>query len=117
MTTSCDLSGSQNKHILVLPRCSISANSILNLFVRFDVCSVTKPPNLCIVLEFVARGSLYDLLQVCFHRQVSVVRGHSLQISLVAQGDDPLSGEVMLVILKGVCAGCAWTNNPVSVVV
>jgi len=55
--------------------------------VRF--VGVTKPPNLCIVLEFVARGSLYDLLQ----------------------SDDPLSGEVMLVILKGVCAGMAHLHE------
>jgi hypothetical protein len=41
--------------------------------------TLSPPHSLCIVLEFVARGSLYDLLQ----------------------SDDPLSGEVMLVILKG----------------
>lgn len=55
--------------------------------VRF--VGVTKPPNLCIVLEFVAKGSLYDLLQ----------------------SDDQVSGETMLMILKGTCSGMAHLHE------
>lgn len=43
----------------------------------------------CIVLEFVARGSLYDLLQ----------------------SDEQLSGQTMLMVLKGVCDGMAHLHD------
>ena len=72
--------------------------------VRF--VGVTKPPNLCvrksarvflfltlflfqIVLEFVARGSMYDLLQ----------------------SDEQLTGEMMLMMLKGICSGMAHLHE------
>jgi serine/threonine protein kinase len=55
--------------------------------VRF--VGVTKPPNLCIVLEFVPRGALYDYLQ----------------------SPAMIGGDVMLNILRGTAAGMAHLHT------